>query len=245
MSKVSIIAVSHAGEGPAPNEDGFWFLEAEGCGVLAIADGLSGPPAGEVASRLALDMVQAYVLKNGSPRADWPAVLKGAADAANARVYFESQNHKDRAGLATTLLTAALCADGRLVYSHIGNSRLYLVRQGRIVRVTDDHTRSWEDIRNGLYLPRYEKFHPERNILTNAVGLGETVTPTISTVPLEPDDLVLAVTDGVTEVLEDQEILSLIARAGSTGEALDSLIREALSRRCGNVTAAASFVDFM
>lgn len=223
------------------NEDKFDFFEPEDPAVLAtkgmfyaVADGMGGHSAGQVACELALKtVIQAYY---STPTSDVEAGLRHAIEEANAVVYETAQAISDRQGMGTTL-TAAIVRDNQLTIAQVGDSRAYLLRAGQLSQITDDHSWVAEQVRLGIMTHDEASSSPFRNIITRSVGTSQTVDPDISTQALQVGDTLLLCSDGLTGYLEPPE-LSAIVGGHSPSDAAMRLVEEA--NRLGgrdNITA--------
>ncbi len=207
--------------------------------LFAIADGMGGYNAGEVASKEALEELKAY-------QGSFPALRGEALDsrlhemmrAANRRIYAMSLKEKDYEGMGTTLtgvyLTdpaadAASSAIGEAHIFNIGDSRLYLLRQGRLEQVTRDHSFVEELVDKGEISREEALTHPRRNMLTRGVGVEKEVAGDVFTRELEQDDLLLICSDGLSDMVRDEEMEAILL-AHPLEEAADRLMEEALER---------------
>lgn len=196
-------AASDPGRVRPQNEDSFTLLPLPRGALLAVADGVGGSRAGDVASRIATRTLAEVLGALGTPAPPDPQILCEALEAANRRIIEASSDDGRREGMSTTM-TAAWVSAGRLAFAHVGDSRLYLFRQGRLLRLTEDHSVAQELVRQGEIPPEEADTHPQRHVLTRALGH----------LPLECDrgalaladgDVALLCTDGlVTAVSEDE-----------------------------------------
>jgi protein phosphatase len=190
--------------------------------VFAVADGMGGTPGGDVAARLAIEAlatapVAALARTNG---------LATAAQEANARIHAAGETVAAYAGMGTTL-TAAAVLDGRIQVAHVGDSRLYRLRGGRLERLTRDHTFVDELVRRGR-LPRSEaRAHPWRSILSRALGLEPDVEVDAATHGAAAGDVYLLSSDGLTKALRDEQIRGTLARSPSLAAAARALVEAA------------------
>jgi serine/threonine protein phosphatase PrpC len=214
--------ITYAGQsllgGRSNNEDG--FVCAPRCGLFAVADGMGGHNAGEVASALALDTLAASLRARKALPAAPILALEGAFKTANRRIFTAAQRNKEQAGMGCTL-SAVLVASPLLVVAHVGDSRIYRLRGGALVQLTTDHS-----------LPRMP------NILTRAIGTQNDVDVDAFTTRIAPEDAFLLCTDGVTNVLPDPAIARLLGSARRAPEsAVEGILRAALPNAKDNLTA--------
>lgn len=197
------------------NEDSFRIVE--NCpGVPAafiIADGMGGHNSGEVASKSAVDFTAEYMLSNPALFSSEETItdaIREAMTKANEAVYSESMADMANSGMGTTL-TIAVVLNSKLFIGHIGDSRVYLIRNGRIERITTDHSYIEELIKNGS-ISRDEAFkHPGRNVLTRALGCFEAVETDTYVCDMMDGDCFILCTDGLSGELGDDEILETAA----------------------------------
>lgn len=230
-------AATHVGLVRQRNEDGYCAWEEAGgrLGFFAVADGLGGHTAGEVASRLALETASAYARRalralgwlpaagrDGSPpeAERGPESLEGMLvrlmSFANGRVFRRARREPDLSGMGTTL-TALLVASPWLALAHVGDSRAYLLRGGQVVRLTSDHSLVEEMVRTGELSEGEARSHPQRHVLTRALGVEPRVEPDLLVQPLRGGDIVVLATDGVTALLGPEEIAGAVLAARQDG----------------------------
>lgn len=203
------------------NEDGFLV----GKTVFAVADGMGGHRAGEVASSIVLGAV-AELEGAGGPDADRleHAVLEG-----HRRVLTESKRRREYAGMGTTV-TAALIAGTKLHLRHVGDSRAYLVRKGRASQLTQDHSLVGDMIREGKLTEQEAMVHPHRNVLTRALGTAKEVQVDAVEIELRPGDSVILCTDGLTNLVREVEIARTVIECSDPQAAADALVDLACRR---------------
>jgi PPM family protein phosphatase len=195
------------------NEDSFFARSP----LFAVADGMGGAQAGEVASKLAVE-----VLEQGLP--DGPGSveerLAERVREANARINELSRSDDQRAGMGTTL-TAAYVGEDELTVAHVGDSRLYRLRGGTFERLTDDHTLVEELVRQGRLTPKEADEHPQRSIITRALGPEAGVEPDSRTWAARDGDLYLICSDGLTSMVPEDRVAEIV---------LDAPVLEAAAR---------------
>lgn len=199
-------AFSHKGKVRELNEDSYL---AEGT-LFAVADGLGGHQAGEVASSMALEEVEKRLqAKEGDE--DHLARIKDSIEAANLRVLKAAAN-PERQGMATTL-TAAVIRGSKLYLGHVGDSRAYLLRDGALRRLTADHSMVQELVNRGKLSSDEADHHPQRNVLTRALGTSPEIDVDLISLSLASGDRVLLATDGLSSSISDDAISSIISKA--------------------------------
>lgn len=216
------------------NEDSFGYWEPEDDrlflrkGRLAVvADGMGGYEGGQEASRLAVDTLVAVYRDFGGD--DPQAALVEALQTAHEQIRNYSNDHPELRGMGTTCTAAAIVQDS-LYYVHVGDTRLYLIRDGQITKVTRDHSYVGRLVESGLISPEEAEKHPQRNILTAALGTNpELVIDSPSQPePLRHEDVLLICTDGLWGQVRDPEILDAVDNkpAEQAGRELIGLARE-------------------
>ncbi|MBW3664758.1 MAG: Stp1/IreP family PP2C-type Ser/Thr phosphatase [Actinobacteria bacterium] len=239
MITYDAVAVTDTGQVRQANEDAYFL----GDSVFAVADGMGGHVAGEIASRTALEPVAVI---DGRVFADYDEAADSLTDAlkdANGAVVARAIEEPELKGMGTTL-TAALVEGRRLHIAHVGDSRAYLIRGGTIVRITKDHTLVQHFIDQGEITEEEAARHPQRSIITRAIGVSPLVEVDHHVVDLEVGDHVLLCSDGLTGQVEDGEIRETILTAEAEEAALDELVRLA-NERGGpdNITAVLLRID--
>ncbi|MCL6557882.1 MAG: Stp1/IreP family PP2C-type Ser/Thr phosphatase [Firmicutes bacterium] len=217
-------AITHRGLVRSNNEDSFLALPE--IGLFAVADGMGGHLAGEVASRLALEILKNSIRteRNIDPLSE----LLNAVKEANRQVYYVAQTSEEYGGMGTTL-TTCLIQESVLYWVHIGDSRGYLVREGEINQFTQDHSLVSDYVRDGKLTAEEAEIHPYRNVLSRALGPEPTVMLDSGTISIKKGDIVVLCTDGLTAHLTDKEILEVVQDGPLTKQA-KQLLELALKR---------------
>ena len=233
MRRVVAAGASDVGRVRKGNEDALLMCE----NVFAVADGMGGHLAGEVASATALEPLSGL---GGRIFADAPSAreaLRAAVIAANDTVSDLARTEPSYRGMGTTL-TAALVEGRRLHVAHVGDSRAYLLRHGRFSQLTDDHTLVQHLVNEGQITREEAASHPQRSMITRAIGISPEVEVDSMTVDLEPGDQLLLCSDGLTGVVKDEVIADELDAGNDAQETVDRLVE--LANRAGgpdNVTA--------
>jgi serine/threonine protein phosphatase PrpC len=220
--------------------------------LFMVADGMGGHRGGGVASVQAVAEVK-RVLMDFLPRAATSRIVPGlemleelrtAMEQANRRLLAEMGERPDLVGMGTTL-TLALCASNRLYVAHVGDSRCYLFRQGRLEQLTNDHNLVAEMVRQGALTDEEAVRHPWRNVVTNILGGNQTPTEVeLRSRDLEPGDALLLCTDGLEKVVGDDEIAAVLSEERRPKEGCERLIQMADERGApDNVTVIVSRFD--
>jgi PPM family protein phosphatase len=205
--------------------------------LVAVADGMGGHRAGEVASRLAVDTLQA-AFDDDDPTADG---LVAAVRAANRAVWERSEAEAELRGMGTTIAAVALVADGgakALAIVNVGDSRAYLLEQGGLRRLTSDHSLVADLVRAGEISEDEARVHPHRNVLTQALGVAAEIEPYVDrAVPVRGDRLLLC-SDGLFNELDEAQIAAVLAEVDDPTDAATRLVDEAkLHGGNDNITA--------
>jgi PPM family protein phosphatase len=219
--RLSSFAGTDVGRARSGNEDSYF------CGrtVFAVADGLGGHQGGEVASAAAVEPLAALDGREFAEPDEAAEALAAAIREANSAIMDRAAGDPDLWGMGTTVTAAALAGDHHLQLAHVGDSRAYLLRDGSLEQLTTDHTVVAELVRRGRLTPEQAAIHPERSILTRAVGLDPRIpVDTPDPVELRPGDQVLLCSDGLTEAVDHDRIGELLSAAGDGDAACRSLI---------------------
>ena len=194
--------------------------------VAAVADGMGGHVAGEVASNLAL---KAAVETTGGPV---PRVRAG-----NWAVMGRIRDEPELSGMGTTLTLGVFGEDGDLAIGHVGDSRAYLIREGRIRQLTRDHSLVAELIESGRLDPADAAGHPFRSVITRALGLEQDVDVDVVEERLAPGDRVVLCSDGLTSMIEDDAVERVLVESADPAAAVDALVEAAnLAGGSDNIT---------
>lgn len=216
------------------NEDAF-HVDAK-LGFAVVADGMGGAPAGELASRLAVDAVVEGLTKSATEdHAHSPESLLAACQvalrAAEAAVTTEGRDNPVNKGLGCTLTLLMMDAERRhYAMAHVGDSRAYRVRGGVMEQLSRDHTLAQESVDEGRLPPDALRHHPFGHILTRVIGMEGTVEPQLETGPVHGGDQFLLCTDGVIRVLEEAEIESILAQNADLATSTSKIINDANDR---------------
>ena len=223
--------VTDTGRKRRRNEDSFVHAPP----LFAVADGVGGAQAGEVASQLA-----AAALKEGPAAGDPQERVVALIQEANRRVFQRANEDSAASGMGTTI-TAALVEEDVVWFGHVGDSRAYLVRDRELEQLTEDHSLVWELMRSGKLSPEEAETHPQRSVITRAVGTDPDVD--VDTFPIEPKDgdVFLICSDGLTDMIDDATILEVVERHRGDLEGAARALVQAANRNGGedNITVVA------
>ena len=217
-------AITDVGRKRQLNED-FVCAKTEKIGALPnffiIADGMGGHKAGERASKETVEIMLESLSKNEN--ADAKECLSNALRAANFRVFQDANGSEELEGMGTTAVAATILGT-KLCAMNVGDSRLYVISQGEIRQITMDHSLVEEMVRKGVLPKEKARNHPKKNIITRAVGVSPIVEPDFFEVELKAGDKVLMCSDGLSNMLEDEELRGIAESKGSLEEKARLLI---------------------
>jgi serine/threonine protein phosphatase PrpC len=212
-------------------------------GLCLVADGMGGHSAGQVASALAADSVLTALRASKGSDATAAEKLRAAIEEANHAIYTSSRQKNEYMGMGTTVV-ALLVEGDRAAIAHVGDSRAYRVRGGRIRQLTDDHSIVGELLRRHEITADDAREHPHRHVLTRALGVRGHVQPDLAELTLSPGDQFVLCSDGLTNHVEDHEIAKLVSEAADLEAGCAALI--ALANRRGgedNITVVLARCD--
>ena len=217
------------------NQDTFAVIDHTG--MWAVADGMGGHAGGAIAAQTAISTVQAQAafwqeqLRSGS--ASPIDVLTALINRAHEAILDRARSQPKLKGMGTTLVLLAVIPDqtSMAYVAHVGDSRAYRFRAGALTPLTKDHSLIEKYLERGILTPETAKTHPERHVLTRALGVSAAAAPTIAGCAMQEDDLVMLCSDGLTKMLEDQDIQRILCDGDlSPANACDRLIAAALDR---------------
>ena len=244
---MQFVAKTDTGKLRERNEDLYYF-DAQ-LQLFAITDGMGGHESGDIASRIALEIIQGWAQAQVSPHTDLGPmkrleVLTELAEEANQQIYNASESSSQARGMGTTLI-AGFVTFSYLTYVHVGDSRLYVLRDEKLTQITTDDSFVQKMVEKGEITVEESRTHEKRNIITKAIGLMPTVAVNADAYPLVPGDIVLACTDGLHDlIIDDREIAEIILAADDIETAGENLISKALDYGgTDNVTVLLVAVD--
>ena len=229
---MEIGACSHVGKIREINEDAF-FIAKDHENIFIVADGMGGHNAGEVASNIAIDTITAYIHTNMNIQEENQELLifreiRKAIIEANRKILERSTADENCQGMGTTLTLALILS--KVYIGHIGDSRAYRISKQCMTQITEDHSLVAELVKNGSITEAEAKTHPQRNIITRALGTDENIKIDIYSVPFETEDIVVLCTDGLTNLVESSEILECMLYSESIKSACEHLVELANER---------------
>ena len=196
--------------------------------LFVVADGMGGHAAGDIASKLAATTVSRYIQENLEDN-NYEDLLKQAISQANTTIYQLSQSKEEFNGMGTTV--TAVYVDGETIYwGHVGDSRIYLFRNREFSQITNDHSLVWELVQSGNITKEEAHIHPKRNMLTRAVGTSCLIKIDTGVIVWESGDILLMCTDGLTNMVSEQDIYNLIKnQQGDFDSIVNQLVVQAKS----------------
>ncbi len=218
------------------NEDNF-YADAKR-GLFIVADGMGGHAAGEVASEMAVQIVERELTPVNDVRADGVRLLVSRSLLrANAAIYHRTLSEVDKQGMGTTV-SVLLVSHARYLIGQVGDSRVYLLRDGALRQLTKDHSYVQEQVDAGFLTPEQARYHPYSNVITRCVGAGEQVEPDVYGGDVRAGDLFLVASDGLTGMVDDRRLQQLLLARVPPERLVDALINEANGRGgLDNITA--------
>ena len=237
---MNIWGITDVGAVRNQNQDSYHIeLLAEDMALGIVCDGMGGAKAGNVASQLAVETF--LETAKAQPPEQWrnepEALLHFAAEQANGAVHFRANVDADCRGMGTTMVAALVVGD-RAYILNIGDSRCYLVRPEGITKVTRDHSAVEERVARGQIPPEQARQHPQKNLITRALGAESRLRADLFRQPMEHGDALLLCSDGLSNMVSDQELLYEVLHGGPAEDCCRRLLDIALSRGApDNVTA--------
>ena len=245
--QVKSFGLTHVGRQRQHNEDS--FLVEDKAKLYLVADGMGGHAAGEIASRIAVDSISEFILHTKEDDGTWPHAydeqyrrttnrLMAAVRMANTRVLEAMRKDARLRGMGTTVV-ACMADDEMMSFAHVGDSRAYLVRDGHLSRITNDHSWVFEQVQAGMLTEAEAEKHPLRNVITRALGGALSVSPDATEVESRKGDVYLLCSDGLTGMVPEDEILRLVTENDDDLQKACEQLIETANERGGldNVTA--------
>ncbi|HEX5250373.1 MAG TPA: Stp1/IreP family PP2C-type Ser/Thr phosphatase [Gaiellales bacterium] len=218
---VDSAGVTQTGNVRRSNEDSY-LMRAP---LFMVADGMGGAQAGEIASRMCAEAFAQADLIGPAPT----DVLRATIRLANSRILERSRSDPDAAGMGTTVTAAFMDEDGRIAFAHVGDSRAYLLRDGSLQRLSDDHSLVGELVRKGELSETDAERHPQRSVITRALGTDESVEVDTFEVRAVDGDVFLLCSDGLNTMVPEPKIADILAGDGAAAALARDLVRAALA----------------
>lgn len=236
--QLAVGARSDVGMIRSGNEDNFFAESDERRGVFVVADGMGGHAAGEVASEMAVQIVSRQLMQIQTVLAEdaGQRVAQSLKDA-NRAIYERMLAEVDKQGMGTTV-SVLMLSDDQFLIGQVGDSRVYLLRDGALRQVTKDHSYVQEQVDAGLLTPEQARYHPYSNVITRCCGANESVEADVYRGAVLPGDVFLVASDGLTGMVDDRRLQQLLLARSGPSRVVDALIAEANGRGgLDNITA--------
>lgn len=221
---ISVWGITDRGVVRKQNQDACYYETCqEGCAFGLVCDGMGGAKAGDVASQLAVSVFKRHLAQHDFQAESDENLLRQIVGEANREIYFQAEVHPEYDGMGTTLVAAVLRKD-RVTVANVGDSRGYLLQNSRLRQVTQDHSLVGDLVRQGDITPEQARRHPQKNLITRALGTNASVKADLFTLPWEGGDVLLLCSDGLVNEVTDEEI----ERALATEDSLERIGRSLL-----------------
>ena len=235
--QLSVGARTDVGMIRAGNEDNFFAGTNGTRGLFVVADGMGGHAAGEVASEMAVRILHRELLQADFPLEHAAGHLADALRRANRVIYDRTIAEVDKQGMGTTA-SVLLLVESRYLIGQIGDSRVYLLRDGALRQLTKDHSYVQEQVDAGFLTAEQARYHPYSNVITRCVGASEAVEPDVYEGEVLGGDVFLVASDGLTGMVDDRRLHQLLGSRAAPARMVDALIAEANGRGgLDNITA--------
>lgn len=209
------------------NEDSYVILELDDALLLIVADGLGGHNAGEVASNLAVKVIQETINEQYSSTDDHKKILAKAIEKANREIFDKAAANPEYSGMGTTVVVALVKGD-KAVVANVGDSRAYFINDSGIRQVTKDHSLVQSLLDMDAIDEEEVRGHPQKNVVLKTLGTKETVVGDFYVVGLDDGELLMLCTDGITDTLTDSQISGIVRKDDSLGAIAGKLIEASL-----------------
>lgn len=225
---MNLFGLTDVGKVRTTNEDNYYYAMVGPNALLAVCDGMGGENAGEVASGIAVEELQSLEesLKGVEELKEARSIIRSVLRRANHRIFEEAQADLECSGMGTTAVVAYV-AGKRMMFMNVGDSRGYVIGKEDIRQITVDHSLVEQLIRSGAMTKEEGKHFPGKNMITMAIGTEDSILPDYYQVDLEEGDLVLLCSDGLTNMLEDDQIRTIVKEADTVEQAVVDLIAAA------------------
>ncbi|MCC5911974.1 MAG: Stp1/IreP family PP2C-type Ser/Thr phosphatase [Clostridiaceae bacterium] len=224
-------AITDVGRVRELNEDNYFIYEEE-IKLYIVADGMGGHKSGEVASFIAIDVIKSHIIKYLDDEREEIAVkgiLFEAFNRANEAILNKSIEDSTCEGMGTTV-TLVLIIEDKMYIAHVGDSRAYLIRENEITQITEDHSLVAELVKNGSITEREAMRHPQKNIITRALGNSSDVKLDLCTIQLCKEDILILCTDGLSNFVDNYEFKKVLSETEDIMEACNILVTLANER---------------
>ena len=211
------------------NEDSFYKSTDFDLPLFVVADGMGGHNAGETASKMAIEIVKKYFVENKNSLNSEKrliSIIKDSIKEANEKIYKLSKDDKLCSGMGTTI-TLAYILGGKIYIGHVGDSRAYIINNSHICQITEDHSLVQELVKSGSITIEECKTHPQRNMITRAVGTSEDIEVDIIIKTFNQNDILFICSDGLSNMVNDNDIIHIFNNESLIKKACENLIKKA------------------
>lgn len=223
-TRLTFAGLTDVGLKRSANQD-CYYLSPDGS-LFIVADGMGGHVGGQEASRIATDTIRAYIKSKLDSAQDADVLLSQAILAANDAVLADQGTHPERSDMGTTVVVL-LVKDNQFWCAHVGDSRLYLMRESGFFQMTQDHTWVTRAMQEGSLTPEQSHCHPWRHVLSQCVGRADLKLIETKPIEIEPGDQLLLCSDGLTEELSDDAIITCLQQSPTCESQVSALIEAA------------------
>jgi len=218
-------AVSDIGKAREKNQDAYYASKDLSLPLYMVADGMGGHNAGEIASSMAMRIIEKKFLENKDLLTSKEIIfdiIKRSIEEANTKIYLKSLENEDCKGMGTTI-TLAYIFKNEIFIGHVGDSRAYLIKKDNIIQITEDHSFVNELIKIGSITKEEAKNHPKKNMITRAVGSSSIIEMDLIARNYEEDDILLLCSDGLSNMLKEFEISQVFSKEKDIQKACETL----------------------
>lgn len=218
-------AISDVGRSRENNQDAYYLPKDNALPLFIVADGMGGHKAGEVASTMALNIIEENFFKNKEDLIgieNIKKLIKESIESANTKIYLKSLKNKKYEGMGTTVTLAYIYEDNILL-GHVGDSRAYLIRDNSILQITEDHSFVNELLKTGSITIEEAKNHPKRNMITRAVGSSSIIEMDLIAKKFKSEDILILCSDGLFNMVKENEIYRIFDDEEDIQKACESL----------------------
>lgn len=221
---ISVWGITDRGVIRKQNQDTCYFeTRDEGCAFGLVCDGMGGAKAGDVASQMAVAVFKRQAEQHDFAEENDEMLLRQVVKEANQEIYFQADVHPEYDGMGTTLV-AAILRENRVTVANVGDSRAYILKARKLRQITQDHSLVGDLVRQGNITPEQARRHPQKNLITRALGTNVSVAADLFTQSWEEGDILLLCSDGLVNEVTDEEI----GRALAAGDDLETIGRSLL-----------------
>lgn len=220
-------ACTDVGKKRKENQDSYYINYDDSLPVFAVADGMGGHNGGEIASNITVEVIKnnvnIYLKRVIEGKLHIEKFIKRTLELSNSEIYNTALKNKEYIGMGTTVTMGAIL-DGKVYIGHIGDSRAYIIREDNIKRITEDHSLVSELLKKGSITEEEAINHPQKNVITRALGTDENPDIDIFNFDLNEEDVILLCTDGLTNMIKEEEIKKIINMSKDIQEVCNTLV---------------------